>query len=534
MFRVPQQVCARTNRAAPALRPHNSRPAPVGVADQWCSPVENLQAFSSLPLNPLLLQALDSLEFRTMTPIQAQSLPVILEGRDVIGQARTGSGKTAAYGLGVLSKIDTTQMTTQALILCPTRELADQIAKEIRRLARCLPNVKLTVIGGGISKRPQVASLEHDPHIVVGMAGRVQELLDDGNLKLDSLRVLVLDEADRMLDGDFEAASRAIVERAPAVRQTLFFSATFPDAVRAISKRMQRDPVTVTVDNEVVTAQVEQTFYEVDPMRRLDALAHLLSTQRPESALVFAHTKNDAQDLEVQLAKRGFSVLSLHGDIDQRDRDEVLVRFTNGSARVLIATDVAARGLDIKDLALVISYELPLEPDQHVHRVGRTGRAGKSGIALHLYSSRERSRLTAIEAKFGFKAAIGKLPMSALSPDRPGTAGIRHHLHRRRPSRQAAPRRSARRTDRCRRPDQGSGRQDQHLRHPHLRRHRPPLRQGRDRGAQGWKDQGKEFSGATDRLGSGLHAADTHRRGSGFSPTLRRGIAAPTYPSGPQ
>ncbi|WP_428385923.1 ATP-dependent RNA helicase DbpA [Nevskia ramosa] len=375
--------------------------------------------FSSLPLNPLLLQALDSLEYKAMTPIQAMSLPPMLEGRDVIGQARTGSGKTAAYGLGLLSKIDATLMKTQALVLCPTRELADQIAKEIRRLARCMPNVKLTVLGGGISKRPQVASLEHDPHIVVGMAGRVQELLDEGNLKLDSLRVLVLDEADRMLDSDFEQASRAIVDLAPKTRQTLFFSATFPDTVRAISRRLQLNPVEITVDNEIVTAQVEQTFYEVDPMKRLDALAHLLSTQRPESALVFAHTKNDAQDIEVQLAKRGFSVLSLHGDIDQRDRDEVLVRFTNGSARVLIATDVAARGLDIKDLALVISYELPLEPDQHVHRVGRTGRAGKSGLALHLYAPRERSRVAAIEAKLGFKAAIGKLPMSALSPDRP-------------------------------------------------------------------------------------------------------------------
>ncbi len=375
--------------------------------------------FSSLPLNPLLLQALDSLDYKAMTPIQAMSLPPMLEGLDVIGQARTGSGKTAAYGLGLLAKIDTSLMQTQALVLCPTRELADQIAQEIRRLARCLPNVKVTVIGGGISKRPQVASLEHDPHVIVGMAGRIQELIDDGNLKLDGLRVLVLDEADRMLDGDFEQASRAIVEHTPASRQTLFFSATFPDSVRGLSKRLQRKPVEITVDNDIVTAQVEQTFYEVDPMRRLDALAHLLSTQRPESALVFAHTKNDAQDLEVQLKKRGFSVLSLHGDIDQRDRDEVLVRFINGSARVLIATDVAARGLDIKDLALVISYELPLEPDQHVHRVGRTGRAGKSGIALHLYSSRERSRLTAIEAKLGFKANIGKLPMSSLSPDRP-------------------------------------------------------------------------------------------------------------------
>lgn len=405
--------------AAPAAWPHNSRLRPPGRVSRAQVQTVESQPFSSLALHPALLQALDSLEYTVMTPIQAQSLPPMLDGRDVIGQARTGSGKTAAYGLGLLSRIDPTQMTTQALVLCPTRELADQIAKEIRRLARFLPNVKLTVLGGGISKRPQVASLEHDPHIVVGMAGRVQELLADGNLKLDSLRVLVLDEADRMLDSDFEDASRAIVDQAPKTRQTLFFSATFPDSVRALSRRLQREPVEITVDNAVVTTQVEQTFYEVDPIRRMDALAHLLSTQRPESALVFVHTKNDAQDVETQLAKRGFSVLSLHGDIDQRDRDEVLVRFVNGSARVLVATDVAARGLDIQNLALVVSYELPNEPDQHVHRVGRTGRAGRSGIALHLFTSRERSRVAAIEAKLGLKAVLGKLPMSQLSPDRP-------------------------------------------------------------------------------------------------------------------
>jgi ATP-independent RNA helicase DbpA len=375
--------------------------------------------FSSLPLNPLLLQALDSLEYRVMTPIQARSLPPMLAGHDVIGQARTGSGKTAAYGLSVLSRIDTTLMKTQALVLCPTRELADQIAKEIRRLARCLPNVKVSVLGGGISRRPQLASLEHDPHIIVGMAGRVQELLQAGSLKLDALRVLVLDEADRMLDPDFEEASRTIVDLAPKARQTLFFSATFPDNVRSLSRRLQREPVEITVDNQAITAQVEQIFYEVAPERRIDALAHLLSTQRAESALVFAHTKNDARDIEEQLHQRGFAVLSLHGDIDQRDRDEVLVRFANGTIRVLVATDVAARGLDIKDLALVISYELPREPDQHVHRVGRTGRAGKSGRALHLFSSRERIRLTAIETRFGFKATLGKLPMSALAKDQP-------------------------------------------------------------------------------------------------------------------
>ncbi|MGQ0621369.1 MAG: ATP-dependent RNA helicase DbpA [Panacagrimonas sp.] len=380
--------------------------------------------FTHLPLNPALLQALESLNYVQMTPIQALSLPPMLQGLDVIGQARTGSGKTAAYGLALLSRIDPLLTRTQALVLCPTRELADQIAKEIRRLARCLPNIKLTVLSGGISKRPQHASLEHDPHIVVGMAGRVLELLNEGTLKLGDLKVLVLDEADRMLDADFEEASRAIVDQAPKTRQTLFFSATFPDAVRALSRRLQRQPNEVTIDNAVTSSEVTQTFFEVDPLRRLDALAHLLSVYRPESALVFCHTKKDAQEVQTQLAKRSFSVLALHGDIEQRERDEVLVRFANGSCRVLVATDVAARGLDIKDLAAVISYELPLEADLHVHRVGRTGRAGRSGMALHLFSSRERERLTAIEQRLESKASIEKLPISALSPDRPLHANV--------------------------------------------------------------------------------------------------------------
>ena len=354
-----------------------------------------------------------------MTPIQANSLPPMLEGRDVIGQARTGSGKTAAYGLGLLSQIDPQLPKTQALILCPTRELADQISKEIRRLARCMPNVKLSVLSGGIGKRPQLASLEYDPHIVVGMAGRVLEHIELGTLKLDSLKVLVLDEADRMLDSDFEDVSRAIVDKTPKSRQTLFFSATFPDAVRGVSRKLQKQPVEITIDNEISASTVEQTFFEVDSNRRMDALAHLLTQHRPESALVFCHTKKDAQDVESQLAARGYSVLGLHGNIEQRERDEVLVRFTNGSCRVLVATDVAARGLDIKELAAVISYELPEDADLHVHRVGRTGRAGRSGLALHLFTSRERSRLTEIEQRLGIKAQIGKIPMTALLPDRP-------------------------------------------------------------------------------------------------------------------
>ncbi|NKF24130.1 ATP-dependent RNA helicase DbpA [Solimonas marina] len=374
------------------------------------------QTFTALPLNAALQRALEVLGYTRMTPIQAQSLPPMLDGRDVIGEAPTGSGKTAAYALGLLSRIDPAQARTQALVLCPTRELADQVAREIRALARFIPNIKLTVLSGGIVKRPQLASLEHEPHIVVGMAGRVLEHLDSGALKLDALKVLVLDEADRMLGADFAAECRSIVEHAPRERQTLFFSATFADAVRGLSRQLQRKPVEIKVESD--GRQIRQLFFEVSPRRRSDALAHLLSTYRPASALVFCFTRNDAKDLEAELAQRGYAVLGLHGHIDQRERDEVLVRFANGSCRVLVATDVAARGLDIKDLAAVLSYELPEDPDQHVHRIGRTGRAGKTGLALNLYTADEAERVRAIEARLNIEATIESLP-GTLSPDRP-------------------------------------------------------------------------------------------------------------------
>ncbi len=381
------------------------------------------KSFSVLGLDPALLQAVQVLDFKEMTPIQAQSLPPILKGRDVVGQARTGSGKTAAYGLGLLSRIDPALVAVQALVLCPTRELADQIGKEIRALARMMPNIKLSLLNGGIAMRPQLASLKHPPHIIVGMAGRVLEHLTEGSLDLSQLRVLVLDEADRMLDNDFAEASREIIVRTPPQRQTLMFSATFPDAVRAVSRRLQKDPLEIIIDNAPTSAQIEQHFYEVDYARRIDALAYLLSEHRPESALVFCHTKNDAADVAAQLGKRGYSVLELHGDVDQRDRDEVLVRFANGSCRVLVATDVAARGLDIKELAAVISYELPNDPDVHVHRVGRTGRAGRSGLALHLCSPKERSRIAPLEARLQQPIRLERLNLPAHPKDSPVPAG---------------------------------------------------------------------------------------------------------------
>ena len=368
--------------------------------------------FSSLTLQPALLQSVSALGYTRMTPIQSASLPPMLEGRDVIAQAMTGSGKTAAFGLALLSKLDPDRVLTQALVLCPTRELADQVSKEIRRLASGIPNVKLLTLCGGISLRPQLASLQHPPHVVVGTPGRIQDLLAKEALFLDALKVLVLDEADRMLDMGFEDEINAIVKQVPKKRQTLLFSATWPESIRAISGRLQREPVAVTIEATHTDAAIEQHFFEVEPPRKVDALALLLATHTPEAALVFCNTRRDVDDVAGQLSQRGHVALALHGDMEQRDRDEVLLRFANRSCSVLVATDVAARGLDIKELPAVISYELPTDADAHVHRIGRTGRAGNSGLALSLVAAREINRVGMIESALGMKARWGRVDLS--------------------------------------------------------------------------------------------------------------------------
>jgi ATP-independent RNA helicase DbpA len=372
--------------------------------------------FSSLSLQAALLQAVDTLGYAQMTPIQAASLPPMLEGRDVIAQAMTGSGKTAAFGLALLSKLDASTISTQALVLCPTRELADQVSKEIRKLASGIPNIKLLTLCGGIKLGPQLASLQHPPHIVVGTPGRIHELLTKQALGLRALKVLVLDEADRMLDMGFEDEINAVVKHAPKQRQTLLFSATWPESIRAVSGRLQREPVAVTIETTLSEAVIEQHFFEVEPQRKVDALALLLATYKPEAALVFCNTRRDVDDVAGQLAQRGHVALALHGNMEQRDRDEVLLRFANRSCSVLVATDVAARGLDIKELPAVISYELPTDADAHVHRIGRTGRAGNAGLALSLVAAREISRVGLIESAFGIKARWGRVDLSQRFP----------------------------------------------------------------------------------------------------------------------
>ncbi|GAB2576179.1 ATP-dependent RNA helicase DbpA [Dyella jejuensis] len=374
-----------------------------------------MTAFTALPLKPALLASLETLGYNDMTPIQAQSLPAMLEGRDVIAQAQTGSGKTAAFGLSLLQQLSVETIRLQALVLCPTRELADQVSKAIRKLAANIPNVKLLTLCGGMPLGPQLASLAHDPHIVVGTPGRVQEHLKRGSLHGGGIKVLVLDEADRMLDMGFGDAIDDIVGRIAKHHQTLLFSATYPDEIREASRRLQRDPITVTVEAPVESKpSIEQQFVEIEPAHKLDALAQLLAGERGQHALVFCNMRRDVDAVAEELDRRGYSALALHGDMEQRDRDEVLVRFANRSCAVLVATDVAARGLDITSLPLVISYDIAHDPDTHTHRIGRTGRAGQSGLAITLCTPREKPKADNIEAALG-----ASLPWRTLKPSPP-------------------------------------------------------------------------------------------------------------------
>ncbi|WP_411166343.1 ATP-independent RNA helicase DbpA [Aeromonas sp. DSM 116730] len=357
----------------------------------------NNSEFSSLNLSPALQENLTSLGYLQMTPIQAQSLPLVLEGKDLIAKAKTGSGKTAAFALGLLSRLNVNRVDVQALVLCPTRELADQVAQEIRRLARALPNVKLVTLCGGTPTAPQSATLSFGAHIAVGTPGRILKHLEQGTLELSSLETLVLDEADRMLDMGFGEDINRVISYAPERRQTLLFSATYPEGIAQMSRGVQRNPVEVSVESLHEGSAIEQKLYEVPAGQRLDALTWLLSHYQPSSCVVFCNTKRACNDVADHLAAKGFSALALNGDLEQRERDQVLVRFANGSATILVATDVAARGLDIKELGAVINYELTYDPEVHVHRIGRTGRAGQQGLALSLYQPNEAQRVNLIE-----------------------------------------------------------------------------------------------------------------------------------------
>ena len=333
-----------------------------------------------------------------MTPIQAQSLPDILKGKDLLAQAKTGSGKTAAFAIGLLHKLDVQTYQTQSLVLCPTRELAEQVSNEIRRLARSIPNTKLLTLCGGKPLAPQITSLERAPHIVVGTPGRILKHLEKETLKLDGLNMLVLDEADRMLDMGFHDDIMRVIKMVPRQRQTLLFSATYPDQIKKISHAIQKDPIDVRIEAVHDNKKIQQVFYEIEKGERNKTLVSLLQHYQPESSLVFCNRKQQCQELAEDLQQQGFHALALHGDLEQRERDQVLAQFANKSSSILIATDVAARGLDIKDLAAVINFELSPDPEVHIHRIGRTGRAEKEGLALSLFMASESPKVIRIEA----------------------------------------------------------------------------------------------------------------------------------------
>ena len=354
--------------------------------------------FSSLNLKPDLLKNLSSLGYESMTPIQALSLPAILSGEDVIGQGKTGSGKTAAFGLGLLQKLDVKAFRVQSIVLCPTRELADQVASELRRLARSIHNIKVLTLCGGAPFGPQIGSLEHGAHIVVGTPGRIEEHLRKATLKLEFVTILILDEADRMLDMGFQDTIDKIIEKIPSSRQTLLFSATYPDEIADIACRALKNPTILEAPAVHEEDTIKQYFHLTNTDdERMSALRLLLAKHKPESALVFCNTKSDTQDVADELAHYGFYALAIHGDLDQRERDQALIRFSNGSVSVLVATDVAARGLDIKDLDMVINFNIAHDAEVHVHRIGRTGRAGKHGVACTLFSDRETHKLETLD-----------------------------------------------------------------------------------------------------------------------------------------
>jgi len=376
----------------------------------------NQTPFSNLKLQTNLLENLSSLSYDMMTPIQAKSLPHILAGKDVVAQSQTGSGKTAAFGLGLLEKLNVQKLHVQALVLCPTRELADQVAKELRRLARTIANVKILTLCGGMPMRAQLSSLEYGAHIIVGTPGRIEDHLSRGSLNLNSLQILVLDEADRMLEMGFQSALDAIVKHTPSQRQTLLFSATFQAQTKSIAKRMMQQAVMVQVASKHDDKTIEQHFYQVDndDESRLRALRLLLLEYRPESAVIFCNTKRETEDVAHALIYEGFSALALNGDLEQRDRDQVMVRFANKSISILVATDVAARGLDIDGLDVVINYELAHDPEIHVHRIGRTGRAGKQGVACTLFSLRDDYKMTVLGDYLERDIGAEPLPSSEL------------------------------------------------------------------------------------------------------------------------
>ncbi|MBL3826859.1 MULTISPECIES: ATP-dependent RNA helicase DbpA [unclassified Marinobacter] len=378
-----------------------------------------MSSFNDFGLSSAMRSNLDQLGFAKPTEIQEKALAPGLAGKDIIAMAKTGSGKTAAFGISLVERLNPRLFAVQALVLCPTRELADQVAKAIRELARARDNIKVLTLCGGVAIGPQIGSLSHGAHIVVGTPGRIQDHLRKQTLSLARLKTVVLDEADRMLDMGFQEAMEDILSETPPSRQTMMFSATWPAPIRELSKQYQKSPVDVRAEEAGDNPDIEELFYEVSPQSKSDAIVALLSQREPESCIVFCTTKQQCDELAQELGERGFSALPLHGDLEQRERDSVLVRFGNQSCSILVATDVAARGLDIKSLPLVINAEPARDPEVHTHRIGRTGRAGEQGHAVTFCTPAQGHKISRIESERGHNVDWGDTEALLATPLKP-------------------------------------------------------------------------------------------------------------------
>ena len=367
--------------------------------------------FSELGLSPEILKAVDKLGFEQAAPIQAAAIPVLMAGKDVVGQSQTGSGKTAAFGIPAVEKVDPTKRVVQVLILCPTRELAIQVAEEIHKLAFFKRGVNALPIYGGQSYDRQLYGLRQGAHIVIGTPGRVMDHMRRGTLRLDTVKMVILDEADVMLNMGFREDIELILQGTPKERQTVFFSATMPKPIRDLIEKHARTPETVKMEQKAMTVPtVDQVYYEVDRRNKIDLLTRLIDLHDLKLGIIFCNTKRMVDDLVDHLNAQGYSADRLHGDMTQHMRDRVMNKFRKSGLEFLVATDVAARGIDVDDIEVVFNYDLPYDPEDYVHRIGRTGRAGRSGLAISLIPARELFQIRNIERFTNMKIQRGKIP----------------------------------------------------------------------------------------------------------------------------
>ncbi len=360
--------------------------------------MENNLRFEEFEIDERILRAVEDMGFEEASPIQAQAIPELLAGKDVIGQAQTGTGKTAAYSIPLLMSIKPEIKKPQAVVLCPTRELAIQVADEIRKLAKYMSDIKVLPVYGGQEIVKQIKSLKNGVQIIVGTPGRVMDHMRRKTVKFDEVKMVVLDEADEMLDMGFREDMETILSGTPDERQTVMFSATMPKPILDIAGRFQNDPYMIKVVRKELTVEnIEQFYYEVRPKNKPELLCRLIDIYNPKLSVVFCNTKRQVDELISELKGRGYFADGIHGDMKQQQRDRVMSDFRSGKTEILIATDVAARGIDVDDVDVVFNYDLPQDEEYYVHRIGRTGRAGREGVALSFVSGKEAYKLKEIE-----------------------------------------------------------------------------------------------------------------------------------------